>query len=761
MLFRSIPSNDGYVEEAFSLTKCFPNPIGCTDDTLDISPFYIASNLRGTIDDAEIIKVCEIAEGVRKLFPNCVDIPTPEPSRSPPVPTYFPIEQPLADKGITSVEPVDAVTGFPSTNPVDVAPSIKGPDVETTLQPTQGQIPTDCKLNLSLADNDADSRLTQQEFLTYVSLQPGCEAITSLSSQQSNTFNNLAALCLNEVDADDLCIQPRNARVSIDGIYDIQTETQRDAILFVCSKTEGICTSSPLPIDTPAPAVLPGVNSPITPQMQLPPLGQPIDAQVPTTNAPNQDRPIVRDNPELPSVGIPAGANSPASEGNFPLDLFPAVSQTSAPLRAPDGEPVAAPSFASSSPPLGVVDTPPVYCINATLESDNNSDSYLSQDEYLTFIQLFSKCDLINILSADQQAVFQNLACTCLHDPAASPDCCLPGNDKIFIEKSPKLSELCFLTASTFDDECVAPPTMTPIEYQDLDQCSNDLVESDADKNDLMDKQEYLSFIQKFGQCEAFQTLDLGHYSVFQTMACECVNQGKSFECCLPGNATLNISGASLQDSNRSEEQVSMLSKICITANGLTTRPCEAFDVSTPKVDCADSLLTADTDTDGFLDMNEYLLFLQATYTNCSGIEWLSLSQRVVFSLLACSCLLEPGAELECCFPENARINISGALAKTSMRTSHQNHFLSTLCTASDAAANIGCRTEIPTSAAPTRNFTEELSYPPAVTKTSEIAVVSPDDKISTSKSQAPELQSMLQATSLIVIVPLMFRLYV
>ena len=266
---------------------------------------------------------------------------------------------------------------------------------------------------------------------------------------------------------------------------------------------------------------------------------------------------------------------------------FPAISQGSAPQGSSDGEPTAAPSLDDASPPLGVEDAPPELCINATLESDSNQDNYLSQDEYLSFIQLYSNCDLINILTAEQRAVFQNLACSCLNNPLASPDCCLPGNAKIFIDSSLKvsydtysLSEICFLTAATFDDECIAPPTMTPVEYPDLDQCSNDLVESDIDKNGLMDKQEYLFFIQKFGQCDAFQSLDLGHYSVFQTMACECVNQGASFECCLPGNATLNISGASLQDSNRTEDQISMLSKICITANGLTTRPCEAVDSS-------------------------------------------------------------------------------------------------------------------------------------------------------------------------------------
>ena len=40
-----IRKTDAYVEEAFSLTKCFPNPVGCiAGATLDISPFYISTD---------------------------------------------------------------------------------------------------------------------------------------------------------------------------------------------------------------------------------------------------------------------------------------------------------------------------------------------------------------------------------------------------------------------------------------------------------------------------------------------------------------------------------------------------------------------------------------------------------------------------------------------------------------------------------------------------------------------------------------------
>lgn len=102
----SIMSNDSYVMEVFSLTQCFPNPVGCTTNaTLDISSFYIPTNVRATVDDAEIIKVCDFAEGVRDLFLYCgkpsstpVPIATPRPTPRPI--TTVPVSLPPTNCGL-------------------------------------------------------------------------------------------------------------------------------------------------------------------------------------------------------------------------------------------------------------------------------------------------------------------------------------------------------------------------------------------------------------------------------------------------------------------------------------------------------------------------------------------------------------------------------------------------------------------------------------------------------------------------------------
>lgn len=98
-----VMSNDSFVIEVFSLTKCFPNPIGCTTNpTLDISSFYIPTNVRATIDDAEIIKVCDIAEGVRDLLcikPSTMPVPIASPRPPPPTTTTVPVSLPPTNCG--------------------------------------------------------------------------------------------------------------------------------------------------------------------------------------------------------------------------------------------------------------------------------------------------------------------------------------------------------------------------------------------------------------------------------------------------------------------------------------------------------------------------------------------------------------------------------------------------------------------------------------------------------------------------------------
>ena len=271
------------------------------------------------------------------------------------------------------------------------------------------------------------------------------------------------------------------------------------------------------------------------------------------------------------------------------------------------------------------------------------------------------------------------------------------------------LVEVCSSTKATFDDECVASPTTAPLVAEDLDRCSQNLLNADVNDDFLLDKNEYLLFIREYGRCNLTTSLDLGHQATFQTLACECVNSvGATIECCMPDIARLNVSGAGLPG-NRTTEQNETLSRICITANGLTKRECEAPSIMIPQpADCADDLVSSDENYDSLIDITEYISFIRRRYDGCSEIQSLSLSQRVVFNILACSCLFKPGAQPECCFPANATIDITGARHDVLNRTMEQAHFLSTICRASMSTVELGCRTFSPTFA-PSALFSGEL----------------------------------------------------
>ena len=113
----------------------------------------------------------------------------------------------------------------------------------------------------------------------------------------------------------------------------------------------------------------------------------------------------------------------------------------------------------------------PVKCSFAMTESDKNSDGYLTEEEYLKFIQEFG-CDLTTTLSSEQRSIFQALACACLNDPSEAPNCCLQGHATVniggaqYTAQDPNfLVEVCSRTEATFRDECVASPIISALQW--------------------------------------------------------------------------------------------------------------------------------------------------------------------------------------------------------------------------------------------------------------------------------------------------------
>ena len=345
------------------------------------------------------------------------------------------------------------------------------------------------------------------------------------------------------------------------------------------------------------------------------------------------------------------------------------------------------------------------------MASDRDSDGFLDEAEFLLFVQERSQCALTTELSADQKELFTELVFGgCLISFSEDlVDCFYPP--KLFIEaaaldagsrtalQTNYLAEVCLKTDRVIPDVCVAPPTMTPLEADYFEDCTAQLVVADSDEDELIDQDEYLAFLQSYGQCPFLTSLDIGHYATFLTLASFCSQvPGNPFDCGLPGNAKLNISGSALPDVDRTAEQTTSLLQICITADGLTRRECvEPPTPTSLQADCSAALVSSDEDLDGHLDMEEYLSFVRQEYDECAQIQSLSLTQRFVWNLLSCSCLLQPGASIDCCYPDVAKIDIDGAGLSVSDRSFEQSGFLSTVCKASNATMGIGCRTFPPT----------------------------------------------------------------
>lgn len=691
-------------------------------------------------------------------------------SVEPPVraPVKAPVGAPLQAPAQPPVQaPVQASVGAPSQVPAQ-SPVHAPVFLPTTAQPSIGPTSTVignsnvdltvCTSNMVSADLDSDSLLNRDEYLNFVVAQSGCNLITSLSADLTVAFGVLSCECKSLPNANLNCCSAGNARVAIEGAdlaADNRFAAQRNSLSLVCSLTDksipAVCTASPVTL---SPTSKPPVT-PIVPPSSLPfgvpaprpsashASAQPL-ASIRQTNTPSQNviksrtgAPAsvrtVQTAPPILAAPIPEASRLPA---NVDTVVPGAPSLPTSVVDSPTGLPG---RVAVLPPPMRSTPTPDIptvsqACSMALVDSDKNQDEYLSQEEFISFIQIFSGCELTTMLSAEQRNVFLALACECLKNPDEGRGCCLPGNSKIsirgeqYVGQDPYyLTKVCSTTEATFGDDCFASPTTSPLVSEDLDQCSTDLIGADRNKDGLLDKVDYLLFIQKYSKCDAITSLDLGHQCTFHALACDCVNSPlATFECCLPGNARLNVSGAGSFKSNRTSKETTTLSRICITADGLlTTRGCVAPPTMTPKPsDCVAALVSADEDFDGMIDIKEYISFLQHEYVECSEMRTLSLSQRVLFNILACSCLLKPDANLECCFPEKAKIDIEAAILQYVNRTVQQSQYLSTICRASNATVELGCRTFSPT-VSPSIQFSGE--FPGAASSETSIESVTSD----------------------------------
>ena len=289
----------------------------------------------------------------------------------------------------------------------------------------------------------------------------------------------------------------------------------------------------------------------------------------------------------------------------------------------PDGSPLTAMPSTQTVPS-------PSSCIPAISASDLDSNGYLNEIEFLLLAQMISGCTMSVITQSLNDAFVDLRSRGCIVAPSnETVNCWQPPQPGVFIrpaflipnERSAIelnfLTEICQLINDVVPDDCVHTPTMTPSillqedDIKDFVFCTEQLLSADQNNDEVLDQDEYLIFLQHHGQCPELQSLNIGHQAVFLTLASECTDAN----CALPGNAKLNISGAAISMDNRTDDQNNRLVRVCRTAWGLTKgEKCVKSPIITPATWCSESLVVADTDDDGFLGKEEYLMFMRHEY---------------------------------------------------------------------------------------------------------------------------------------------------
>ncbi|CAJ1960137.1 unnamed protein product [Cylindrotheca closterium] len=120
------------------------------------------------------------------------------------------------------------------------------------------------------------------------------------------------------------------------------------------------------------------------------------------------------------------------------------------------------------------------FCYNALFAADSNDDRKLDRSEYITFIDLIGgpRVDVYSELPIVFRSSFSILACRCLEEPNAAPDCCVGSkgrvsnagagpNERPSKREEQNLYHVCFLSESSVEKfmserEPTAPPTKAP-----------------------------------------------------------------------------------------------------------------------------------------------------------------------------------------------------------------------------------------------------------------------------------------------------------
>jgi hypothetical protein len=505
-----------------------------------------------------------------------------------PVPTVDTTESPVFSP--QSANPISQHVTIPSSEIPSFSPTITPSRRirSDSLPSTSPTLPVEyCIDALANADVDNNSFLDSNEFLRFMVDYFQCPDLAILSPLQQDTFIELSCECKNVVGASLYCCLPRNARIAIAGAHTTNASTlEKDALQYVCTKSQYVRDQGCLGSSSFTPVQVPGEFSPAV--VSIAPDGSftsPISNTLPSVNQVILDECLTNlsqsdsnDDGVIDETEYGQFLNSYGKCGILSLsdqqkDKFLSLSRSVSSFPYTNfsissinvAEPtrtIKESEFLSNVCALeGLCSTTIVpsvtgpisnECTSNLTKADVDRNELLDETEFGSFVSEYLVCPITNgsalitfDLLLDQTMPEQ----TRINISGAS----LMENTRS-TSQNETLNSICFLTKQI---QC----------QDDKDMCSTNLVFADKNKDGYLFENEYLEFLKlQLKDCEQITYLSLAHRTIFQFLSCLCVGDSSdNWDCCHPSHAKIDIKGASLPKSLRSES--STISNICTSTD--------------------------------------------------------------------------------------------------------------------------------------------------------------------------------------------------
>lgn len=321
-------------------------------------------------------------------------------------------------------------------------------------------------------------------------------------------------------------------------------------------------------------------------------------------------------------------------------------------------------------------------CMSAMESADEDDSATLTREEFRRFVDEYNQCgEGRQSLNVAESTVFSSLACLstnltsldCISNEAATislyPDIAAVTNFQRTV-----LSSVCLSTSRLGCQDFETPEIPPTTEFiPELSQaCVDDILAADVNNDGHLTNNEFLQLAVRRNDAEVscnapeqprFSLTSL-QQSSFQGLACtSCLASGATPACCLNILNTGRIDIAAAAGIQRNAAQSAFLSTICLTADAqFPSYECSSLDEG---ADCLLDSRAADTDEDGYLDLDEfYKLLLLRGVDKCysvASVGQLPETMRLAFLALSCTSCVSDGEQPTCCArrAEGSKISVN------------------------------------------------------------------------------------------------------